>query len=59
MSDPTPTADIAACLHEGHAAMRAVVAGLPVSTLDWKPGEATNSIAALVVGAGSAGARIT
>ena len=49
MSDPTPTADIAAFLHEGHAAMRAVVAGLPVLTLDWKPGEETNSIAALVV----------
>ncbi len=49
MSDPIPTGDIAAFLHEGHAAMRAVVADLPVSTLDWKPGGETNSIAALVV----------
>ena len=49
MSDLPSTADIAAFLHEGHANMRAVVAGLPVATLDWKPGDETNSIAALVV----------
>jgi hypothetical protein len=49
MSDQLATGDIAAFLHEGHADMRTVVAGLPVSTLDWKPGEETNSIAALVV----------
>ena len=49
MPDPIPTTDIAAFLHEGHAAMRAVVAGLPVPALDWKPGDETNSIAALVV----------
>lgn len=49
MSDPIPTSDIAAFLREGHTAMRAVVTGLPVSALDWKPGDETNSIAALVV----------
>jgi DinB superfamily len=48
MSDPIPTADIQAFLHEGHDAMRTLVAGLPASALDWKPGEETNSIAALV-----------
>jgi hypothetical protein len=49
MSDPVPTADIQAFLHESHDAMRTLVAGLPASALDWKPGKGTNSIAALVV----------
>jgi uncharacterized damage-inducible protein DinB len=42
------TADISSYLHEGHATMRDIVAGLPASALDWKPGQGTNSIAALV-----------
>ncbi len=48
MSDALLPADIAAFLHEGHDVMRTLVAGLPVAALDWKPGEGTNSIAALV-----------
>ena len=48
MSDPLLPADIQAFLHEGHDVMRTLVAGLPASALDWKPGEETNSIAALV-----------
>ena len=48
MSDPTTPTEVASLLHEGHAVMRGIVAALPASTLDWKPGEATNSIAALV-----------
>jgi uncharacterized damage-inducible protein DinB len=35
--------------HEAHAALRTVVEGLSPALLDWKPGEETNSIAALVV----------
>ena len=42
------TADISSYLHEGHATMRDIVAGLPASALDWKPGQGANSIAALV-----------
>jgi uncharacterized damage-inducible protein DinB len=34
--------------HEAHAAMRTVVNGLSPALLDWKPGEETNSIAALI-----------
>ena len=34
--------------HEAHAAMRTVVSGLSPALLDWKPGEETNSIAALI-----------
>jgi uncharacterized damage-inducible protein DinB len=34
--------------HEAHAAMRTVVSGLSPELLDWKPGEETNSIAALI-----------
>ena len=34
--------------HEAHAAMRTVVSGLSPALLDWKPGEDTNSIAALI-----------
>jgi uncharacterized damage-inducible protein DinB len=34
--------------HETHAAMRSVVNGLTPALLDWRPGEETNSIAALV-----------
>jgi hypothetical protein len=49
MSEPTVTADVCALLHEGHASMRQLVAALPASTLDWRPGPETNSIAALVV----------
>jgi DinB superfamily len=49
MPDSTLAADISSVLHQGHAAMRTVVAGLPVSALDWKPGPETNSIAVLVV----------
>jgi hypothetical protein len=48
MSDPLLPADIQAFLHEGHDVMRSLVAGLPASALDWKPGDETNSIAALV-----------
>jgi uncharacterized damage-inducible protein DinB len=48
MSDPLLPADIQAFLHEGHDVMRALVAGLPAAAADWKPGEGTNSIAALV-----------
>ncbi len=48
MSDPSTTAAVAPLLREGHAAMRALVAATPQSVLDWKPGEGTNSIAALV-----------
>lgn len=49
MSDPRLTTDVSSVLHLGHAAMRDLVAALPVSALDWKPGQETNSIAALVV----------
>ena len=49
MSDSHLTADVSSVLHLGHAAMRDLVAALPVSALDWKPGQETNSIAALVV----------
>jgi DinB superfamily len=49
MSDPPLTTDVSSVLHLGHAAMRDLVAALPVSALDWKPGPGTNSIAALVV----------
>jgi len=49
MPDSHLTADVSSVLHLGHAAMRDLVAGLPVSVLDWKPGHETNSIAALVV----------
>ena len=38
----------AAYFHEAHAAMRTVVSGLSPALLDWKPGEETNSIAALI-----------
>jgi hypothetical protein len=48
MFDPRPTSDISSFLHEGHAAIRELVAALPGPVLDWKPGEQTNSIAALV-----------
>jgi len=34
--------------HEAHAAMRTVVIGLSPALLDWKPGEETNSISALI-----------
>ncbi len=49
MPDSPLTADVASVLHQGHAAMRCLVAALPVSALDWKPGRETNSITALVV----------
>jgi len=49
MPDSHLTADVSSVLHLGHAAMRDLVAALPVSALDWKPGQETNSIAALVV----------
>jgi hypothetical protein len=49
MSNQLATGDIAAFIHEGHDVMRTLVAGLPATTVDWKPGEETNSIAALVV----------
>ena len=49
MPDPPLTAEISSVLHLGHAAMRDLVAALPVSALDWKPGRETNSITALVV----------
>jgi len=49
MPDSHLTADVSSVLHLGHAAMRDVVAGLPASVLDWKPGHETNSIAALIV----------
>lgn len=35
-------------LHEGHDALRRIVAGLDADALDWRPGPDTNSIAALV-----------
>ena len=35
-------------LHEGHDAMRGIVADLDAEALDWRPGADTNSIAALV-----------
>jgi hypothetical protein len=38
----------AAYFHETHTAMRTVVNGLSPALLDWKPGEETNSIAALI-----------
>ena len=34
--------------HDAHAAMRTVVNGLSPALLDWKPGEETNSISALI-----------
>jgi hypothetical protein len=49
MPDSHLTADVSSVLHLGHVAMRDLVASLPVSVLDWKPGHETNSIAALVV----------
>jgi uncharacterized damage-inducible protein DinB len=49
MPDSSLTADVSSVLHLGHAAMRDLVAALPVSALDWKPGRETNSITALVV----------
>ena len=49
MPDSHLTADVSSVLHLGHAAMRDLVAALPVSALDWKPGQETNSIATLVV----------
>ena len=48
MSDPLLPADIQAFLHEGHDVIRTLVTGLPAFAVDWKPGEGTNSIAALV-----------
>lgn len=38
----------AAYSHEAHAAMRTLVDDLSPALLDWKPGEETNSIAALI-----------
>jgi len=35
-------------LHEGHDALRRIVAGLDAEALDWRPGPDTNSVAALV-----------
>jgi len=35
-------------LHEGHDALRRIVAGLDADALDWRPGPDTNSVAALV-----------
>ena len=35
-------------LHEGHDAMREIVAGLDADALGWRPGRDTNSIAVLV-----------
>ena len=49
MPDSHLTADVSSVLRLGHAAMRDLVAALPASALDWKPGQETNSIAALVV----------
>ena len=49
MPDSNLTAYVSSVLHLGHAAMRDLVAALPVSALDWKPGQETNSIATLVV----------
>ena len=34
--------------HGVHAALRALVAGMPVADLDWRPGPETNSISVLV-----------
>ncbi len=34
--------------HDAHAAMRTVVSGLSPALLDWRPGDETNSIAALI-----------
>ena len=48
MSDPSVTAAVASYLREGHAAMREIVASVPAPALDWRPGDGTNSIAALV-----------
>jgi len=48
MADPLATADVRTFLHDGHTAMRALVDGLSPAALNWKPGEETNSIAALV-----------
>ena len=46
---PEATAALyAGYFHEAHAAMRTVVSGLSPALLDWKPGEETNSIAALI-----------
>ena len=46
---PEATAALyAGYFHEAHAAMRTVVGGLSPALLDWKPGEETNSIAALI-----------
>ena len=39
MPDSNLTADVSSVLHLGHAAMRDLVAALPASALDWKPGQ--------------------
>ena len=58
MADSLPT-EIRPFLHQGHAALRQLLAGLTAATLDWKPGSETNSIAALVTHAMDAERHLT
>jgi len=57
---PESTAALyAGYFHEAHAAMRTVVNSLSPALLDWKPGEETNSICALIAHALDAGRFLT